>query len=157
MNPKLHAHFDKFKSSGLLLSPKGPALAVVKLTHQDDITNKQLEHMNQADPALVARLLKLANACRTHGTRPILAIREAIGILGLNAVRGLALGFSVMKGQNARPSLPIIALTADAFEEDRLHCKAVGMDDFLTKPIALEALKAAMLQWLAQAPAEKSA
>jgi CheY-like chemotaxis protein len=61
------------------------------------------------------------------------------------------------EGQNARPSLPIIALTADAFEEDRQHCKAVGMDDFLTKPIALEALKAAMLQWLPQAVAEKSA
>jgi len=61
------------------------------------------------------------------------------------------------EGQNARPSLPIIALTADAFEEDRQHCKAVGMDDFLTKPIALDALKAAMVQWLAQAPAEKPA
>ena len=102
MNPKLHAHFDKFKSSGLLPSPKGPALAVVKLTQQDDITNEQLEHTIQADPALVARLLKLANACRAHGTRPILAIREAIGILGLNAVRGLALGFSVMKAPPAR-------------------------------------------------------
>jgi CheY-like chemotaxis protein len=61
------------------------------------------------------------------------------------------------EGQNGRPSLPIIALTADAFEEDRQHCKAVGMDDFLTKPIALEALKAAMVQWLPQAAAEKSA
>ena len=78
MNPKLLAHFDQFKSSGLLPSPKGPALAVVKLTQQDDITNEQLEHTIQADPALVARLLKLANACRAHGTRPILAIREAI-------------------------------------------------------------------------------
>jgi PAS domain S-box-containing protein len=61
------------------------------------------------------------------------------------------------EGQNGRPSLPIIALTADAFEEDRQRCKAVGMDDFLTKPIALEALKAALVQWLAQAAAEKSA
>ena len=44
--------------------------------------------------------------------------------------------------------MPIIALTADAFEEDRQHCLAVGMDDFLTKPIDLEALKSALAKWL---------
>jgi len=46
--------------------------------------------------------------------------------------------------------VPIIALTADAFEEDRQHCFAVGMDDFLTKPIALDALRAALNKWLPQ-------
>ncbi len=49
---------------------------------------------------------------------------------------------------NNRPRLPIIALTADAYEEDRQHCRAVGMDDFLTKPIALDALKSALYKWL---------
>ncbi len=44
--------------------------------------------------------------------------------------------------------LPIIALTADAFAEDRQHCLRVGMDDFLTKPITLEALHQALKQWL---------
>jgi PAS domain S-box-containing protein len=48
--------------------------------------------------------------------------------------------------QQAR--LPIIALTADAFEEDRQHCMAVGMDDFLTKPIAIDALTMALDRWL---------
>jgi CheY-like chemotaxis protein len=49
---------------------------------------------------------------------------------------------------NSKPRLPIIALTADAFEEDRQHCLAIGMDAFLTKPIAIESLKGALLQWL---------
>ncbi len=52
------------------------------------------------------------------------------------------------EADNAKPRLPIIALTADAFEEDRQHCLAVGMDDFLTKPIALGALRSALARWL---------
>lgn len=53
--------------------------------------------------------------------------------------------------QHAR--LPIIALTADAFEEDRQRCLAVGMDDFLPKPIALDVLILALARWLPAAAA----
>ena len=102
MNPKLQTCFDQLKSQGLLPSPKGPALVVVELTRHDDTTADQLAHAIAADPALVARILKLSNACRPRGARPILAVKSAISVLGLNAVRGLALGFSVMKDDNTR-------------------------------------------------------
>jgi PAS domain S-box-containing protein len=44
---------------------------------------------------------------------------------------------------------PIIALTANAFEEDRRQCIAAGMDDFIAKPIgSMDALAAVLRQWL---------
>lgn len=50
---------------------------------------------------------------------------------------------------NDKPRLPIIALTASVFEEDRNHCIAVGMDDFLTKPVDITRLTSALSKWIA--------
>ncbi len=51
-----------------------------------------------------------------------------------------------------RKPLPIIALTADAFEEARLQCLAVGMDDVLTKPVEFEVLAGRLARWLTTTP-----
>ena len=45
---------------------------------------------------------------------------------------------------------PIVALTASAQESDRDRCLTAGMDDFVTKPVRLEALGAAIEKWLCQ-------
>lgn len=43
--------------------------------------------------------------------------------------------------------IPIIAMTANAFAEDREACLAVGMNDFISKPFRLDDLFATMLKW----------
>ena len=46
-------------------------------------------------------------------------------------------------------TIPIIALTADSFTEDRDKCRAVGMNDFVPKPVVVAELLVVLGKWTA--------
>ncbi len=46
--------------------------------------------------------------------------------------------------------IPIIAMTANAMNGDRERCLEAGMDDYITKPIKLDTLKAVLERWVAR-------
>jgi two-component system sensor histidine kinase/response regulator len=63
---------------------------------------------------------------------------ELDGVEATRAIRSLPGGTSI----------PIIAMTANAFADDRQRCFAAGMNDFITKPVDPARLHATLLKWL---------
>jgi CheY-like chemotaxis protein len=132
-----------------------PQFAGHVLVAEDDPINAKLI-------AVILRTLGLQMSLTTDGQQVADAIMHntlADGGAAPNLIL-MDMQMPVLNGQQAtlrirqweaahgKPRIPIIALTANAFEEDREQCLAAGMDAFLTKPVSINALKDALTQWL---------
>jgi CheY-like chemotaxis protein len=103
--------------------------------------------------AMLARTLLSREGCAVDhargGEEAIAAVKVGRYDLILMDMRmpGMSGVEATAKLRGAGVATPIVALTANAFEDDRHACLAAGMNDFLVKPLAPDALRAALSTW----------
>ncbi|HMS07581.1 MAG TPA: ATP-binding protein [Burkholderiaceae bacterium] len=83
-----------------------------------------------------------------QGLRPRLVLMDVqMPVLdGLSATRA----WREWEHAHGLPRIPIVALTAGAFNDDVRNCHDAGMDDFLAKPLRLAELTHILSRWLAR-------
>jgi len=103
--------------------------------------------------ALLARALLEREGCKVDriasGDEAVSALSRGFYDLILMDLRMPGLnGIEATKALRERGvTTPIVALTADAFDEDRRACLAAGMNDFLAKPLTPSALRGVLTHW----------
>lgn len=61
---------------------------------------------------------------------------------------GYELTAAIRAAEQGARHIPIVALTANALKGEADHCRAIGMDEYLSKPVQLTELKAMLDRWL---------
>ena len=61
---------------------------------------------------------------------------------------GLQATAEIRRRQTAGRHTPVIAMTANAMQEDRERCLAAGMDDYLPKPVTRDQLETVLRRWV---------
>jgi DNA-binding response OmpR family regulator len=61
---------------------------------------------------------------------------------------GYTLAETIRREEAQRRRMPILALTANALRGEANRARSAGMDEYLTKPVQLHLLRAALEKWL---------
>ena len=122
-----------------------PAPALQVLVAEDHVVNRQV---------LSAMLESMGHAAHfvSDGDQAVAAVRDRHfdlvlmdvhmpGVDGISATRQIR-----ALPDRAAATIPIVALTADAFTDTRQRCQVAGMNDFLTKPVSREKLAGVLRQ-----------
>lgn len=93
---------EKIRACKTLPSLPATALAVLKITSENETGLDQLAKTVQQDAALCTKLLVAVNSRFYHLEHKVSSITQAVALLGMNAVKTLVLGFSLVSSYRSR-------------------------------------------------------
>jgi signal transduction histidine kinase/CheY-like chemotaxis protein len=111
--------------------------------------------VNQRVTVAILNKMGYAVDVAQHGKEAIEALaRKPYGLVFMDIQMPVMDGLEAAKAIRSRssevlnPHLPIIAMTANATEEDRKKCAESGMNDYVSKPVTMEILGTVLEKWL---------
>ena len=115
------------------------------LLAEDEPTNREIAQMLLEDVGLTVDIAEdgreAVTKARAGSYAAILMDMQMPVLDGLDATRQI-------RQLPGCKSTPILAMTANAFAENKDQCFAAGMDDFIAKPVIPEVLYESLLKWL---------
>lgn len=94
---------ERFQSDGLQLpSPPVIAMRILEAVKSEEPSFRELGRIIAADPALTAKLLKVANSSFYGLPNKITGIDKALAVLGVTALKNIALSFVIAKDLRSR-------------------------------------------------------
>lgn len=155
--PLISANGDDVSHPVRTAAPVLPADMGRVLVAEDNPTNRQTLEMFLAELGV-----KQPPVCVTDGREAVeRALSESYAMVIMDVSMPVMSGLDAIRAIRADPSergrVPILALTAHAAPHDRDQCFKAGADDYLAKPVDLEALAAALSKLIsarASAPAQ---
>ncbi len=135
-------------------SPAAPGQAEALLKHRHPGQRVLLAEDNPINQEVAGELLRRAGLVvetASNGQQALaLACTGAFDLVLMDMQMPVMDGLAATREIRERlgGDMPIVAMTANAFGEDRVACIAAGMNDHLVKPVDPEVLYATLLRWL---------